>query len=293
MWLYYGLLSAFFNAIANIARRTHGSLAQPAELSWWALLFGLPPSIGLLMVSNTPAYTSYGFVVPALIGGLLNTFASVYQYRAYKLADASLVSPIANFLPLLMVGTSFLMLGVLPGWGAFAGIILVVCGVYYSSVSGKHALTHPLKQMFRNRGSRAMLITVVIWSITANLDRIALRSASPSFLQLLGGVIIFTLLSLYLLSQPQHKRFLRGEKVLRKWGWHIAAISLFAMLAVFFQLHAVALVSNPSYVLAVKRLDVLMTILFAGLFLREKHILKRFKGAVIAAIGVALIVIFS
>ncbi|MDL2342495.1 MAG: DMT family transporter [Patescibacteria group bacterium] len=292
MWFYFALLSAFFNAIGNIARRTHGSLAQPVELSWWSMLFGMPLGIGLLLTTHRPYYTSTAFIAPMVITALINTVASVLQFRAYKLADASVISPIANLLPIFLIPTSFLMLGVLPGKGGIIGILLIVVGVYYSSVSGKHDLLHPLQQLISNRGSRSMLGAVALWSISGNLERIALRSAVPALLLVLQAAIMFICLSIILLVRPQTKRLKRGEKVIRRWGWHIAAIAVFATLSVYFQYQAVALI-DPSYVLAVKRLDVLITILFAGLFLREKHILKRFEGSVIALIGVVIIFIFK
>ena len=291
MWFYLALLSAFFGAISNIARRTHGSLARPAELSWWSLLFGMPLGIGLVLVSNKPIYTSHAFLLPAITAGVINTLASVLQFRAYRLSDASIVSPIANFLPILLVMTSFVMLGVAPNVGGLVGILFVVAGVYYSSVNGRHDLFHPIQQMFKNPGSRAMLGTVALWSITNNLEKISLRSASPAFLTVMQAGIMFTILSVYLLIRPRQRRLKHGEQVIKKWGWHIAAIAVFALLAAFFQMQAMALV-NPSYVLSVKRLDVLFTVVFAGLFLHEKHILKRFKGAIIAVIGVAIIYLF-
>jgi len=294
MWFYFSLVSALMSGFGNIARRTHGSLAEPAELSWWSFLIGMPLGFGLLLVSDQPYYTSHAFIAPMLITCLLNSFANVMQYKAYKYGDASLISPITNFLPIMLLFTSFLILGVVPSWGGLIGVILVVAGVYYTSVSGKHALHHPLRQIFRNRGSRAMLITVVLWSIGNIFEKISLRTVSPAFLTAFQAVITFSFISTYLLFKLKlsgKKRIKRGEQVMRRWGWHIAAISVFGTLGAFFQFHAVALVSNPSYPLAVKRLDVLFTVVLAGLFLREKHIFKRFQGALIAVLGVAIIYI--
>ena len=288
MWFYFAVLSAFFNGLGNIARRTHGSLAQPAELSWWTLLFSTPLAFGLLLASSGPYFSSNAYVVPTIISALLGCAASMLQFRAYKLSDASVISPITNLLPILLVITSFIILGVTPNLGGLVGIIIVVAGVYYSSVSGKHHLLYPIKQMFLDQGSRAMLGTVVIWSISANLEKIALRSASPSYILFVILIIMLACTSIILLLRPIQNRIKRGDKVLRRWGWHIAAISVFLTLSVFFQLLAIKLV-NPSYVLTVKRLDVLFTILFAGLFLHEKHILKRFEGSLIALVGVAII----
>ncbi len=293
MWFYLALLSAFFGACSNMARRTHGSLAQPAELSWWTGLFGFPLGIGLLLIGPRPLYTSYGFILPVIVSGIMNTVAGTLQFRAYSKADASVVSPIANLMPVLLIGTSFLLLGILPGWGGFVGILFIVAGVYYSSVSGKHQLLHPLKQLFHNKGSRAMLGTVLIWSFTTILAKVSLRSATPALVMIAQLAVSLICLSVYLLLQPRKKRLRHGEKVIRTWGWHILAISVFATLAVFFQYQAISMVANPSYVLAVKRVDVLITILFAGFFLREKHILKRFEGSLIALVGIVIIYIFK
>ena len=292
MWFYFAVISAFFNGLGNIARRTHGSLAQPVELSWWSLLFSMPLALGLMLASPGVYYTSNAYIIPILGSALLGSCASILQFRAYKLSDASAITPIANLLPILLVATSFIMLGVTPNLGGLVGIIIVVVGVYYSSVSGKHNLLYPLKQMFRNPGSRAMLGTVAIWSVSTNLEKIALKSASPTYLLFLMLVIMLTVMSVILLLRPTKRRLQHGDKILRRWGWHIAAISVFLTLSVYFQLQAIKLV-NPSYVLTVKRLDVLFTILFAGLFLHEKHILKRFEGSLIALLGVAVIYLFK
>lgn len=292
MWFYLALLSAFFSAFSNIARRTHGSLAQPAELSWWTLLFSLPLGLGLLLVSNQTWHIGNDYLIPLLSASLISCFSGVLLFRAYKYGDASAVSPISNLLPILLVPTSFLMLGLVPTWGGLAGILIVVVGVYYSSVSGKHSLLHPFRQLLRNRGSKAMLACVVLWSISGNLQKMALDTASPSYVLFLHQVTMFSVMSIYLLLKKSRQgRWSRGERVMRRWGWHIAAISFFTTLSVFFQMQAIALV-NPSYVSAVKRLDVLLTVLFAGLFLQERHILKRFRGSVVAIVGVAIIYFF-
>jgi drug/metabolite transporter (DMT)-like permease len=291
MWLYLALLSAFFNAVGNIARRTHGSLAHPAELAWWSLLFSAPLSLGLLLVSAHPWYTGTGFILPILIAAVINSAASILQYKAFHDADASLVSPITNLLPALLVVTSFAMLGVRPSLGGLLGIVLVVGGIYYTSVSGKHALFHPFKQLLRNSGSRAMLLTVILWSVSSNLEKIALKTANAALLSTVMIVIMWSIISVYLLLQPQKRRLKRGERVIRKWGWHIVAISVFVTLSVFFQLQAIRLVPNPSYVIAVKRTDVLITVLLAGLLLGEKHILKRFRGSLVALAGIVVIVL--
>jgi len=289
MWFLLAVLSAFFNSLGNVARRTHGSLAQPAELAWWSLLFSLPLTVGFVLISHERLYSSFDFVIPAAVASVLSCFGGVLLFRAYKYADASVICPLTNLLPIAMVPTTFIFTGQLPAPLGFVGVLLVVAGVYYSSVSGKHSLSHPLGQIMKSKGSRAMIGWVVITSVVVSLVSLSMRSASPSFLLLTMQIVSFVLMSGYLLARPQRKRLQRGEHVLKKWGRHIAAISLFSTVAVLFQYHAMSL-ANPTYVMSVKRLDVLMTVLMASVFLHEKHILRRIKGSLVAIIGIVIIV---
>jgi drug/metabolite transporter (DMT)-like permease len=288
MWFTLAILSAFFNALCNIARRTHGSLAEPAELAWWTMLLSLPLGLGLLISDNHPLHISWAFVLPALGAAIAGMMAGIQQFTAYKYGDASAISPIANFVPIALLITSFIFLGVRPSVLGLCGVILVVAGVYYSSVSGKHSLFTPLRHLVSHKGSRAMLNWVILISIATTFMQIALRYAAPALVMLFTTLCQLIMLTIYLLIRPINKRVKRGEMVLRRWGWHMAAIAVFGTISVYLQLHAMRLI-DASYVLSVKRLDVLFTVLLASLFLRERHILRRFKGSIIALIGVVII----
>ena len=287
MWFYFAILSALLNSFSTLARKTHGSLAHPLELCWWTLVFGVPLGLGLLLTSNGPYYTDLFFILPATVSALLGIASSSLAFYAYQKNSTSALVPLANLLPVFMIFTSFLLLGTLPSLGGLIGILLVVGGVYYSSVGGKK-LSHPLRHIFSNPGSLAMLGCVVLWSLGANFDKVAMDHASPEFVLAYRQIVSFLVLSSILLLHPQRHRFRRGQRVLKRWGWHIVAISLFATLAVYFQFHAIKLV-DPVYVIAVKRIDILFTIILAHFLLKEKHVMKRFEGSTIALVGVIII----
>lgn len=292
MWFYLSLLSAFLNALGNVARRTHGSLAQPAELSWWCLLFGLPLGAGLAMASGGPWWTSTAYILPAMIAAVINAGGSILLFRAYKYGEASAVAPIANFLPIFLIASNLIILGSLPSLMGIIGILLIVGGVYYSSVSGKISVFHPLGQILHNKGARAMILWAAMMAVSVTFTQMALEHASSSYILFFQTLVGLVFMSVYLLLRPIRKRVTHGERVLKRWGWHMAAISLFSTTAIYFQYHAMTL-ADSNYVLSVKRLDVLFTVLLAGLFLGERHILRRFKGSIIAVVGVILIYIAS
>ena len=287
MWLYFALLSAVLNSFNVLARKTHGSLAHPMELCWWTTMLAIPFGIGLLLTSHQPYYTNFGFVIPLALSCITAIASSVLSFHAFQKGETSALTPITNCLPVFAVVTSFLFIGIVPTWTGLIGILLVVAGVYYSSV-GKEKLSHPIKQILRSPGSRSMLACVILWSIGTVLDKISLESAEPTFIMAARQMICFVILSAILLLHPQKHRFRRGQKVVQRWGWHILAMSVFATLAVYFQLQALNL-ADPAYVMAVKRLDIVFTVLLAHFILKEKHVMQRFEGSLVAFVGIVII----
>jgi drug/metabolite transporter (DMT)-like permease len=71
------------------------------------------------------------------------------------------------------------------------------------------------------------------------------------------------------------------------------AMAIFTTLAIYFQAKAIALLGNTSYVLAARRLDVLLVVLYSGVVMKEKHLLKRLTGSAIALAGVVIIYFVS
>ncbi len=284
MWFYFAVLAAAGNAVSLVAHRTHGSTSRPVELAWWTQALTVPFSIAILLLARPHLYTSHAFLLPGIASSALASFGCVLLFSAYKYSDASVVCPLGNLLPVCLLVSSYVMFHTVPPVSGLAGIILVVFGVYYTSVSGKHSLTRPFTAIWRQRGSRAMLGCVILWSVTANLDKIALRSASPAFYLVFSQAITFVLLTMYLLAQPSR----REGVVWNRWWKHMLVIAAFSAVSMFFQMKALGLASS-SYVIAVKRLDTLLVIFFAGVFLHEKHLLRRFKGSAIALLGVVVI----
>jgi drug/metabolite transporter (DMT)-like permease len=293
MWFYFALLSAVASAVGMVARRTNGSLAQPIELSWWSLLFSLPLSIIILLLDRSPRWTSHAFIGPTIVYVLINTITGVLYFRAYKYAEASAITPILNLLPVGLVITSPLILGTTTPAKGLIGILLIVAGVYYTSVNGKHSLLHPFKQMTRNKGSRAMLAIVVLWSISTNYQKLALNHASASFLVFVQIIAQFVIISIILGFHKRRHRKQHAERVLHAWGLQIALISFATTISVLFQMKASSLIANTSYVLAVKRLDSVLVVLYAAFFLKEHNIRRRLVGTLVAFIGIIFLFIFE
>jgi drug/metabolite transporter (DMT)-like permease len=290
MWFYFALLSALTNAVGTVARKTHGSSARPAEIAWWCQLIMVPCSLALVLLNHHhKLFKNHNFILPTLAASVIYCFSTIFLLIAYKYGQTSVVTPLSNLLPVGLLVASFLMFGTVPPLTGVIGVLLVGGGLYYLSINGKHGLLQPFKAVWSQRGSKAMLLVVLLWVIGTNLDKISLRSASPAFLVLCEQVIGFILLSVYLIARHSRKR----ERVWKRWWPNITIMSVFTTLAIYFQAKAVALSGNTSYVLAVKRLDVILVVLYSGFVMKEKHVLKRFMGSLIAVAGVAIIYFVS
>lgn len=289
MWFYFALLSALTNAVGTLARRTHGSLGRPVELAWCSQLIMVICSLILIGLNPHNLWKNDSFILPTVASGIIYTFATILLFIAYKHSQVSVVTPLTNLVPVGLLVASFLMFGTVPPVAGIFGVLLVGAGLYYSSVSGKHTLFKPFQALWSQRGSRAMLGVVFLWTIGTNLDKISLRSASPAFMVCCQVVIGSVILTVYLATKHNRSR----ERVWSRWWLHITVMAIFTTLAIYFQARAIVLVGNTSYVLAVKRLDVLLVVLFSGLFLGERHLLKRFTGSLIAVAGVVIIYLVS
>jgi len=187
---------------------------------------------------------------------LLNFLAFYLYFSAIKVSPLSLSLPMLGFSPVLLLFTSSLMLGERTSQLGVLGVLMIFAGSYILNVSRiKAGFFEPIKAIFEERGSVYILIVVIIWSITANLDKLGVRSSSPvfwSFSMSLG----LGLLGLILL------KFKLSFKL------PFAYLALADSISSIFQMIAISLIPVP-YVISIKRLSVLFSSMWGILVLGE------------------------
>jgi len=128
-----------------------------------------------------------------------------------------------------------------------------------------------------------MLIVALIWSITANIDKVAVQHSSPLFYTLIFNVFV-SCLFLPLL-------FVKSRKGLKKISLNVKGlilIGLFSALIPLFQFYAISL-TLVAYVISIKRTSAIFSSLFGFFFFKEKRVKERLLGAIIMVIGVLFI----
>lgn len=164
------------------------------------------------------------------------------------------------------------------------GIFIIVIGAYVLKFQDKsRGYLVPFKSLFKETGSRLMFLVVLVWSITANVDKIGVENSSPIIWTIAGhlSVAVFSLPILFLKSKPNIQNITSN-------GRNLILIGLINTGAILCQMTALKL-TLVSYVIAVKRTSALFNVLWGWLIFKEVGIKERIAGSIIMIIGVVVI----
>lgn len=281
-WLFFALANAFFEALKDLTlkRSLHGISAAVGAWSWMA--FSLPFLYTALLFSEPVTLgESFWWALPLSV--TINIVAVTLYTQALQASALSVTIPMLAFIPVFLLITSPLILGEFPGPWGIVGILLVVAGSYLLNIRERTGgLLAPFKALVRERGPRLMLGVAFLWSIAGNIDKIGVLSSSP----LVWSVSVFTLIALGLtfpmLRSPGSLTSIRSN-------WSILLlIGLFTALSIGTQMIAISM-TLVAYALAIKRLSILLGVVFGALILKEEGLSEKLVGVVVMLSGVLCI----
>jgi len=220
---------------------------------------------------------------------ILNSFAAVFAYKAIKISDVSLVSPISAFNPVFTAIISYIFLQELLSSKGVIGITLVCVGAYILQLSKKSkGLLEPLRALLRHKGVQLSMAAYFIWAITPVFQKTAIFHTTPSvppfasMMGLVGTTLIFT--------SPAIKFSENWLPLARR---HIKLLILLGLLGGVGQTVAFIAFSltNLGFATAVFKLSIIFSVLFGWIFLKEQNIKERILGSMVMLLGVILLVI--
>ncbi|MBN2233271.1 MAG: DMT family transporter [Deltaproteobacteria bacterium] len=279
-WFFLALLTAFIASLKDVFSKLAVRRIDPLVVAWsWSA--GALPLVVPLALSEPPVMPQSGFWPALAAGSLLNVGATILYIRALQASDLSLTIPMIALTPLFMVVTSPLLVGEMPAAGGLGGILLIVAGSWTINIgAARHGFLAPFRALLREPGPRYMLLVALIWSVTANIDKIGI-CAAPPLTWIMAVDIVVTLLMLPLVVAPLRRTGARRIMSL-------LPIGICGGLVLICQMHAIE-VALVSYVIAIKRTSILFGIAFGRLIFAERGIRERAAGALVMLAGVALI----
>ena len=287
LWLPLALLNAFFESIANALGKRGALKIDVLSVAWAQRFFALFLLLPLTILTHSFRSVNETFWIALIATSALNTLTSILFVKAIKDSPLSLTLPIVSLTPVFLLITSPLIIGEFPKPLGVIGILSTVIGAYILNLSKRvNGPLAPLLSIVKEKGSRLMLIVAIIWSVTSNFDKIAVKNSNPLLFSLASTFIILLFLTVVLgFKKISLSAILRNSKIL-------APIGFASGLSTLFQMTAISLTIVPN-VITVKRTSAIFGIVWGKFFFKEENIKERLIGTAVMIIGVILITISS
>jgi drug/metabolite transporter (DMT)-like permease len=283
LWLPLALGSALSVAIADLAvKRFFGDLS-PYTMCLVRWLFALP-FLGLVGLSLEWPSLDLTFWLAVAAALPLELLAAFLYMQVLKICPLSLCIPLLAFTPVFLILTGWLVLGEALNPAGLAGIALVAGGSYLLGLGGfRCAWWEPLAALARERGARLMLIVAAIFSVTSALGKLAILHSQPAFFGVLYPTMVGgSMLAVYPFTRVREARTLVSRFVL---GLLVGVAVAAEILCHVFGMS----LAPAAYLIGVKRLSILFSVILGGLLLQERPLLPRLVAAALMVTGVALI----
>ncbi len=286
-WIFVTLLSAFSLASADAVTKKFLSNYRADALV--VIRFTMPGILllPLLVYLGIPELeiAFWGWVALVMP---LEIIAMLLYSQAIRDTSLALTLPYLAFTPIFNVLTGYVILGEQVAWLGITGILLVVVGAWVLNI--KHArgenyfdVIAPFKAIVRERGSRLMLITAMIYSVTSVLGKGALSYTTPLFFGTFYYVFLGAVVLLMFVVRGGNPVSLLSKNIKP----HLL-IGLFMAVMVITHFIAIQHV-EVAYMIAVKRASLLFGILYSVILFHEKARANQFIAGGLMVAGVYLV----
>jgi len=285
LWIIYALLTAVLLATSDAFTKRLLSSGDEYFVAWARLLFALPVFLVSLFFIEIP-HLNKDFWLATLIALPFEIVAMILYTKALKSSPISLTMPFLALTPLFLILASYLILGEKVSVSGGIGIILIASGSYTLNIHKmRHSLFEPLKAVFSEKGSVMMIAVALIYSITSSLGKMAITNSSPVFFGSFYFILMTILFTPIALSKNKGKLVIKRKDILL-----LAVIGVTYSLMIIFHMLAMSL-AKVAYMISVKRMSLLFSILYGHLLFKEEKIAERTFGGILMFIGFVLIVL--
>jgi drug/metabolite transporter (DMT)-like permease len=283
-WFFLSLLAAVSLATSDALTKRFFSNLPPLMMGLARLGYALPWLLAaLFFIPWIIPDTIFWFCIA--IGLPLEALAFYCYMKALKVSPLSLTVPFLAFTPGFIIVTGWIILGEEISPGGFWGIILIIVGAYFLNLSKtRHGLLTPLMAIFRERGSRLMLLVSFLYAFTSTIGKLAIIHSNPYIFGIIYNIALAMLLTLFLPAAAT------AEPVKNLVRRPVIGLILGATVATTIFSHMLAIsMTNVAYMISLKRTSLLFGVLYGALWFKEEKIAERLTGAIIMISGVFLI----
>jgi len=285
-WVLLSLIAAFTLATSDALTKKTLTSHNEYIIAWLRLIFSLPLLLVLFLFIPVPEldkefYTAFALSLP------LELLSIILYIKALRLSPLSLTLPFLALTPVFLIFVSYILLGERVSFAGGIGILFIAAGSYTLHISKiREGIFEPLRAITRERGSVLMIGVALIYSLTSTLGKVAIQHSSPLFF----GSTYFTALALFFAPIAFYMN--KEKKMESKTILSVILPGIFYSLMVVSHMIAISL-AKVAYVISVKRMSLIIGVLYGYLFFKEKNIGERFIGASLMFIGFIMVVTAS
>jgi drug/metabolite transporter (DMT)-like permease len=274
MWLIYSLLAMSLLVARRSTEKTLADKIPSSALAWLQQATALPFMALMLpfAVWYNPFELSHNFQILILLYAFSYAINLVIYYKAVKLGDISLISPLLNLSSVFSIISSFIILDQKPSVFGISGAVLIIVGAF---IVARHRKKHLSNASNNSLAIILILISSVIVGMYAPIEVTLLRETNPIYLNFLSSLITLPLITLVLIARKSRNETF-SQKTIEKVVVNKTALSLIGLtmaLNIFFTLHAKNIAPNAGYVTAVKG-ALVVPMAFIGVFFFNEHVSK-------------------
>lgn len=289
-WLVFAVLTAIFDSLKSVVSKRGLKSTDEYVVAWASRFFALPILAPVLFIIEPVSVGDRFWIVLPLIVSI-QVVANILYFRAIKIADLSLTTPLLALTPLFLIGVSPVIVNEILQPLDIFGIILVTVGTYLLNLQPLSSRAErtlksylaPFFSLWNNQGTRLMLIVSLLWSLLSTLSKVGIQQSSPLFWPVANSICLAIALSPIMAIRSPNL----ATQIRLNWpSLMLIGLCQGLMLLCFMQAISLTFVAR---VVGVKRLSILFTILISHWYFQEQNIHQRFSSASIMILGVLVI----
>lgn len=287
IWFILSILTALSVSIQDIFKKKALQNMDNYIFTWGMSLFSMIFIFPLLFITGIP-HLWENFYYALIVSWLINTATMILYVKAMQESDLSLISPLVTFTPLFLLISSPLIVNEIPSLYSIIWVFVLVIWAYTLNIKDrKKSLFKPIKSLLSDSWARKMFLVAFLWSISSNFDKVWVLNSSPIFWVISVNIFVLIMLTpiIYYKSKTKVLEIIPNYKI-------FIIISVIHFLWLFLQMTAISFMS-VIYVIAIKRLSAVFSVIFWHIIFKEKNIRDRLIWVIIMIIWVIFITLLK
>lgn len=288
MWFWLAFISSVLGAVDVILNKKSLDKVSAPVLSWSLFTLSIPPLFYFVLKDGIPEINQI-FLAGTIGSSLAFVFARTIINHNLKQNLISKIFPLTAFSGIFTYVFGLILLSESIKLIPILGLISVIFGSYVLNADeAKEDVLKPFKLLFKTKASIFFMIAIMMGSITAIFDKLALNNTvpqSPAFTMLIEQIIMSFVLTVYLLTREKKTWIIELKN-----NFGILFLNSIIFLVVgFFVFYAYKESGPVALVLGIKRLQIFFILLMGYIFFKDKPIKHSWIATAIMIVGVLMI----